>query len=144
MFINKFIYSYFIAVSIIYGLTAFGFLFKVFNPAQKALSKVLRQQPFYGYLKFTYGIISFGICLLWVYNFDQVKKQLEHIDSHLDKTTLEYIEDKEDLYRDERNLYLYAGAFFVTLANLRIFSLIHDYYESFDRTEIAQKKIKEQ
>ncbi|CAD8084684.1 unnamed protein product [Paramecium primaurelia] len=144
MLINKFIYVYFITVSIIYGLTAIGFLFKALNPVQKALSKVLRQQPLYSYLKFTYGIISFGICLLWIYNFDQIQKQLEHLDLHLDKTTLDYIEDKEDLYRDERNLYLYGGAFFVTLANLRILSLIHDYYESYDRTEATQKKLKEQ
>ncbi|CAD8098336.1 unnamed protein product [Paramecium sonneborni] len=144
MFINKFIYVYFITVTIIYGLTAFGFLLKQLNPVQKALSKILRQQPFYETLKFGYGIISFGIFILWVYNFDQVKKQLEHLNLHIDKTSLDYIEDKEDLYRDERNLYLYGGAFFVTLANLRILSLIHDYYESQDRIEKTEKKLKEQ
>lgn len=49
---------------------------------------------------------------------------------HIDRTSLDYIEDKEDIFRDERNLYLYGGALFASLANVRFLRLIHDYYES--------------
>lgn len=59
-----------------------------------------------------------------------MKRLVAHLEMHIDRTSLDYIEDKEDIFRDERNLYLYGGAFFASLANVRFLRLIHDYYES--------------
>ena len=61
---------------------------------------------------------------------------------HIDKTSLDYIGDKEDLYRDERNIYLYAGAFFTSLANIRYLSHLHDHQEMEEQVDKLKKQLK--
>ncbi|KAM3132435.1 hypothetical protein pb186bvf_015394 [Paramecium bursaria] len=107
----------------------------------QAISNLLTGQLYFG-IRIAQYVILFALIIIGLQQQELIKLDNLSLESLYDKTSREYLEEKSDLYRNERNLYLCFGAFFSTLANIQYLSHIKAYYEKQNKVEVLEKKIK--